>query len=115
MQINVTKCLMNKKKLSAEKRAARQAQYEQLMAFNEEPKLCLKPTEKDMARMADGMKKLAIEKGRPPISDEQAMVEAQRFMDYINLGFNIMKKAADEGTLSEKETAAIRALEPILK
>lgn len=42
------------------------------------------------------------------------MMEAQRFVEYIELGFNIMKKAADAGKLSEEEAKAIRALEPIL-
>lgn len=103
-----------KKKLSEEKRAARQAQYERLVAFHEEQQLRLKPSEEHMAQMAEEMKKLAIQKGLPPLSDEEARMEAVRFVEYIELGFNIMKKAADAGTLSEQETKAIRALEPIL-
>lgn len=102
------------KKLSAEKRAARQAQLERMIAFHEEPRLRLKPSSERMAQMAEEMKKLAIQKGMPPISDEEAMTEAQRFVDYIEMGFNVMKRAADAGKLSEEETKAIRALEPIL-
>lgn len=89
------------KKLSAEKRAARQAQLERMIAFHEEPRLRLKPSSERMAQMAEEMKKLAIQKGMPPISDEEAMTEAQRFVDYIEMGFNVMKRAADAGKLSE--------------
>jgi hypothetical protein len=102
------------KKLSAEKRAARQAQYERLIAFHEEPRLRLKPSDAHMKQMVEEMKKLAIQKGLPPISDEEALMEAQRFIEYVEGGLNVMKQAADAGKLSEEETAAIRALEPIL-
>lgn len=53
------------KKLSAEKRVARQAQIERMIAMHEEPRLRLKPSEEHMAQMAEEMKKLAIQKACP--------------------------------------------------
>lgn len=103
------------KKLSAEKRAARQARLDEWLATHKDPGLRLKPSEEHMEKMAEEMKKLAIQKALPPLSDEDARMEAQRFVEYIELGFNIMKRAADAGKLSEEETKAIRTLEPILR